>query len=459
MPNIFLIGSRVTGYADTLSSKGYKVQCFESTPKAIQKLNDANLIVIDKDHKESLKELTKAAKRIPKLIISSSTSSTKLSPWLKEPFSYPLHEPSKRELLSFIARILKEMQVYKEKENLKKTTSLLKKEIGFFEEINKMLTSSRDINEILAAVMKRVKAMTQAEAWSILILDENTGELIFEKTEGKVKKKVKNLKLKPGEGIAGWVAKEGIPVVVPDVSKDKRFSKKIDRYAHFDTKSIMCAPIISKDKIIGVLEVINKRTGESFTEEDLKLLTRLVDQAALAIEWLMLYQKMEELVITDDLTNLFNSRYLNRTIETEILRCNRYNTSLSVIFLDLDYFKEINDTYGHLVGSKALVEVGHLLINQLRSVDIVARYGGDEFVIVLPQTSPNNAVMIAERIRKNIEQNLFLQKEGYNIRMTASLGVASYPETAKSKEELLRLADEAMYNVKHRTRNGVYAII
>jgi diguanylate cyclase (GGDEF)-like protein len=221
----------------------------------------------------------------------------------------------------------------------------------------------------------------------------------------------------------------------------------------------MCVPIKSKEQVIGVLEVVNKTTGEPFTREDLDLLMRLVDQTAIAIERASLYQKMTELAITDDLTKLFNTRYLNRTIEIEIQRSSRYHTSLSLIFMDIDYFKQINDHFGHLVGSKVLVEIGQLLIKSLRSIDIVARYGGDEFVVVLPQTPPGAAAQIAERMRKSIEQNTFLKKEGYSLKMTASFGVASYPESAKSKDELIRLADEAMYKVKDQTRNAVYAIV
>jgi len=207
------------------------------------------------------------------------------------------------------------------------------------------------------------------------------------------------------------------------------------------------------------MEFRDKITGGPFTQEDLNRLLRIADYASLAIKMASLHHKMEELAITDDLTKLFNTRYLQRTIELEIQRCERSRTSVSLIFMDVDFFKQINDRYGHLTGSKVLVEMGQMLIRNLRSFDIVARYGGDEFVIVLPQTPPTVASNVAERIRKAIEQNIFLRRDGYSIRLTASFGVASYPESAKSKDELLKLADDAMYRVKNFTRNGVYAIM
>jgi diguanylate cyclase (GGDEF)-like protein len=309
--------------------------------------------------------------------------------------------------------------------------------------------------------MRRAKELSEAETWTVFLVDEGTGELVFERTEGKKTKETQKFRLMIGEGIAGWVAKEGIPVLVPDVSQDKRFSQKIDRALNLKhkIKSIMCVPVKSSEKPLGVIEVFNKITGEPFTREDFNQLIKLFDQSSILIERALLYQKVEELSITDDLTKLFNTRYLNRSIEMEIQRSLRYRTSVSLIFMDIDYFKHVNDRYGHLVGSKILAEVGQLLIKNLRSVDVVVRYGGDEFVIVLPHTPPVAAAQIAERIRKAVERNIFLEKEGYTLRITASFGVASYPESARSKEELLRLADEAMYKVKYHTKNGVHAII
>jgi len=466
MPKIILIGknSSKDEYWQSLRELNYEVLRFTGLKGALKILGSSpdrpELIVIDKEEIKDpfLKRFNSSTKDIPRIILYENAQRGFLQ-WLRYPFTYPLSSP-RPETVNLVAKnLIYAKNLLVENESLKKENKTTKETLIFFEEISKILTSSLELDEILKAIMKKVKDIIHADACSVLLLDEESNELVFKNVEGKNKKNIHQLRVKLGEGIAGWVAKEGIPVIVPDVSKDNRFSCRIDKVIHFKIRSLLSVPIISKGKTIGVIEVVRKDRERPFSKDDLDFMLKLVDLAALAIERATLYQKMAELVITDDLTKLFNTRYLHRTLDTEIYRCDRYKTSLSLIFMDVDHFKIINDTYGHLVGSKLLVEIAQLLLKHLRTADIVARYGGDEYVIVLPQTPPESASRIAERLRKNIEQNVFLKKDGYFIKVTASFGVASYPESAKTKEDLLRLADEAMYRIKNTTRNGVFTIL
>ncbi len=466
MNKIFCIGhvALKKGKEIGLASRGKSILKFKSIGDMRYRPEDSpDLIIVDKGQSSeaSFREFLSSFKHIPKIVLSDSHSFKGFSPWIRHPQTYVLQNPSAREIEFTIKRALTLKQLVDENLSLKGQLVSATHELEFFNEVSKTLTSTLELSGILTTIMKKSRKLIKAETWSILLMDEDTGELVMEKITGKKEDttKMKKVRLKLGEGIAGWVAQEGIPVVIPDVSVDERFCSTMNKETGIRTKSLMCVPIKSKGNIIGVLEIANKITNQPFTKDDLKIIMRIVDHAAIAIERASLYQKMAELSITDDLTKLFNTRYLDRTLEIEIRRAGRHRSSLSLIFMDIDHFKTINDNYGHLMGSKLLVEMGQLLIKRLRAIDIVARYGGDEFVIVLPQTSPSAALGIAERIRKRIEQNIFLKKDGYSLRMTASFGVASYPESAKSKEDLLRLADEAMYRVKYQTRNGVYAIV
>lgn len=463
---IFCIGvpSLTKEHDALLSSKGYRLLKFKNINSILYRDGEGpDLLLIDHGQckMNGFRVCAETFSALPKIIFFDTPSLRGFSAWKRFESVFPLYDPSPKELLFCVDQAFSYHNTAKENSFLKTQMAALTREHGFFEDINRALTSTLDLSDVLSHIMKKVQKILSAESWSVLVLNEETNELVFEKTSGKkgTGRKIKKMRLKLGEGIAGWVAQEKIPVVVPDVTKDPRFSSRVDQEIHYQTRSLLSVPILSNDRVLGVIEVVNKTTNEPFTKEDLQLLLKIVDHIAIAIERASLYQKMEELSITDDLTKLFNTRYLNRTLEIEINRANRHKASLSLIFMDVDHFKVINDNYGHLVGSKLLVEMGQLLLKSLRTVDIVARYGGDEFVIVLPQTAPKYAIQIAERIRRSIEHAVFLKKEGYSLKMTASFGVASYPESAKTKEDVLRLADEAMYRVKYQTRNGVYAIV
>jgi diguanylate cyclase (GGDEF)-like protein len=221
------------------------------------------------------------------------------------------------------------------------------------------------------------------------------------------------------------------------------------------THSIICVPIRTKDRVLGVIEIINYVGKRDFGPEDLGLLQAMADYAAIALENAIHVKRIHELTITDDVTSLYNARHLNFVLETEIYRSNRYHYEFSLIFIDLDHFKEVNDTYGHLCGSKLLREIAEVVRSSLRLIDYAFRYGGDEFVVLLPQTGKESATVVAKRLHQRLNETRFLVEENLNLHVTASLGLASFPVDASTKAELVRLADEAMYLVKNTSRNNI----
>jgi len=167
-------------------------------------------------------------------------------------------------------------------------------------------------------------------------------------------------------------------------------------------------------------------------------------------------EKIEEISITDDLTGLYNIRFLNQSIDIEIERSRRFGSMFTLIFMDIDDLKKVNDRFGHLTGSRVLIETARVLQENLRKVDIIIRYGGDEFVIIMPQTTKESGFFVADRLRKTIEESLFLKNDPHPVRITASFGVASFPVNAKDKEGLLLIADKALYHGKMSTKNVVF---
>jgi diguanylate cyclase (GGDEF)-like protein len=333
-------------------------------------------------------------------------------------------------------------------------------ELAVLNEIGKALTSSLDIGEVMHLILAKVSELLKPRNWSLLLRDQLTGELYFKAAVGAGSEMLMHLRLQRGEGIAGWVAEHNAPLIVDDVNADPRFAARFDKTSRFHTKSILCVPLAIKGRVLGVIELVNGEGDGSFSSEDLRILSTVAEFSAIAIENAQNFAKVQELTVLDDHTGLFNSRHLKRTLDQEIIRATRFGHPVSLVFFDLDYFKRVNDTYGHQAGSKLLAEVGRLLLGTLRSTDVPVRYGGDEFVVLLPETSKDQAMECAKRLRSEIAHWKFLAEEPYGpLQITASLGVASFPDDARAPEELLRRADDAMYRVKAERRDGVAAAV
>lgn len=327
-------------------------------------------------------------------------------------------------------------------------------ELTIFHDVAKALTSSLDLDSILQTIMDKMAEYFRPETWSLLMLDHEKNELYFAIAVGDASESLTNVRLKVGEGIAGYVAKHGERLIVPDVAADPRFAKRIDEMTKWETHSVICVPVRSKLRVLGVIQLVNVDM-QNFGDQEQFFLQALCDYAAIAIENARSVEKIQELTITDDCTGLYNARHLYKTLETEVYRSSRFGYEFAVVFIDLDHFKQVNDTHGHLVGSKLLAEIGYLVKAQLRLIDYAFRYGGDEFVVLLPQTGKDSALVVARRLRDSLRTSMFCKEEGLNLNVRASMGVATYPHDAKSPHDIIRQADEMMYLVKNTTRDNI----
>ncbi|HET8668464.1 MAG TPA: sensor domain-containing diguanylate cyclase, partial [Terriglobales bacterium] len=283
---------------------------------------------------------------------------------------------------------------------------------------------------------------------------EAKDELYFAIAVGAAAESLKSVRLRVGEGIAGWVARHGEPLIVPDVQSDPRFAKRIDEVTRWQTHSIICIPLKARQRVLGVIQLINVPMS-AFTDNETFFLQALGDYAAIAIDNARAVERIQELTITDDCTGLYNARHLYKTLEAEVYRSARFHYEFTVLFLDLDHFKHVNDTHGHLVGSRLLAEIGLAIKSRLRLIDSAFRYGGDEFVIVLPQTGKEAALNVAKRLLEVFRQTWFLQQEGLKLNIRASFGVSTFPEDGRTAHEMIRQADEMMYLVKNTTRDNI----
>ncbi|MBX7057101.1 MAG: sensor domain-containing diguanylate cyclase [Leptospirales bacterium] len=323
-------------------------------------------------------------------------------------------------------------------------------------ELNALLSSSLDLGVVLDSLMGLARDLLEAEASSLMLLDEASQELYFHTVKGEKSEAIKTIRLKLGEGIAGWVAREGKPVLVADAASDPRFYRRADQSSGFVTRSMMCAPLKARRRIVGTVQVLNKRDGNLFTEQDLALFEILANQAAIAIE----NARLHTMATVDGMTGLYIKSYFQARMEEEFRRSKNTGQPLSLLMSDIDFFKKVNDNYGHQGGDAALIELARVIkdtVHRLGSDDMAGRYGGEEFCVLLPQSGPERALEVGEMIRKNIETNA-IPIGDREAHITISIGVSSFPlhdGQIQGTEDFIRLADEALYLCKNRGRNCV----
>ncbi len=318
-----------------------------------------------------------------------------------------------------------------------------------FHDVARALTAMLELEDILGTIMEKMAQFFGPERWSLLMVDEATQELYYAIAVGENQESLKGLRVKLGEGVAGWVAETGNPLVVPDVSLDPHWSAFSKRFPDLNIHSIACVPIRSANKTLGVIQLLNSKL-DLMSEYSISFLRILCDYAAIAIQNARSMTLIQELTITDDVTGLFNARHLYTMLDELVAS----GEDFSLLFVDLDHFKAINDTHGHLVGSRLLAEVGGLMKRSLGPACAAFRYGGDEFVALMP-VGKAKGIEATMKLRDDLRLARYLEGAGLSLRISGSFGMATFPEDGETVPTILRAADTMMYEAKNATRDNV----
>ena len=318
-----------------------------------------------------------------------------------------------------------------------------------FLDIVRAVNTTLEPPEIAELIVERAATWVPAPCWAVVSSDLS-GQLSVIADRG----------LAPDMGpavsaVAGWVMQRGEEFVTHDLRRDARVG-------HESVGAVIAFPLSCRGRRVGVIMGLDgapSSRAPRMAPSLLRAVRVLLEPASVALDNALLLKRTEVLSVTDDLTQLYNSRYLNLVLRRETKRASRSGRPLSLLFIDLDGFKSVNDAHGHLFGSRALVEAGAVIRGSARETDIVARFGGDEFSVVLPDTGGEGAFAVGERVLERIAAHKFLARDGLDIHLTASVGVATLPDVAAAADELVQAADKAMYQVKGSGKNGIQAAV
>jgi len=323
-----------------------------------------------------------------------------------------------------------------------------------FAEITSLISLGKDNRVIFNKILNIAMDMLPAtRVYLIYVDDHKIVKYSGEKQDRGRKISVEDLP--ESNGILNWLNRE---VTVP-MAGDGVFAIDLSTLAAEclevadRTSMVISAPLMAKNSLLGVILAIQDQDMRQFSEDDIHLLTMMANQAAIAFENYLLYRKLEMESITDGLTGVYNYRFLIRSLRLETKRARRFNANFSFIMLDVDNLKEYNDRNGHLSGSRALTNIAEILRESSREIDIVAKYGGDEFGIMLPGTTGEGAIVFGERVLDRVREYMF-DGETRGL-LTCSIGISVYPDDAVTVEKMIDRADAALYKAKSDGKNSI----
>ena len=316
-------------------------------------------------------------------------------------------------------------------------------------ENSRVLASILDTDSIVSELMNLLGKLMHFEGYAVIFKDAQNHFYY----RARFQNKQSNFQIEPilphASELFEKVSSQNAPITIKDIAKRDDYIP-----LNSNSHSVMIVPISAHEELKGVV-VAEASTIGYFKDKDLQLLSTIARSAALALENAELHKQTEELTVKDALTSTYNYRYFAQKLEEEKRRASRYSLALSLIMIDIDYFKKLNDTHGHESGNRVLEELSEIIKECIRDVDLFARYGGEEFAIILPQTPMKDALVIGERIRERVSQHPFESSKGEILHVTVSVGLTSFPENGRSQEELVSLADQALYRAKDEGRNLV----
>lgn len=312
-------------------------------------------------------------------------------------------------------------------------------------EVAAALGSTLELDQLSNLVLEYLERLVAYDSASVMLVEGETAQVVAVRGFPD-KTRALQVQVSLSEDLAfREVVARRAPIVLRDAAQDPRF-RGLGGTEY--VRSWICAPLIARDTVIGLLTVDNRKP-EVYDERDATLVQAFASHVALAVENAQLYEKMRHMAVTDGLTGLYNSRHFYRLLDEELQRSERYDHSFSLLMFDLDDFKKYNDRYGHLAGDDLLRELAGLVRTITRSSDLAFRYGGEEFILILPETPRPAALRMAERLRIAVQDHEFVVRGGTDVgRITISIGVATYPDDAQSAEDLVHAADMALLKAK-----------